>query len=42
MTTLDWATRAEIAQAIPPAYTEHIGGYLLAEVRRREREGVAA
>lgn len=39
---IDWATRAEIAQAIPPAYTEHIGGYLLAEVRRREREGVAA
>lgn len=39
---IDWATRAEIAQAIPPAYTEHIGHYLLAEVRRREREGVAA
>lgn len=33
---IDWATRAEIAQAIPPAYTEHIGGYLLAEVRRRQ------
>ena len=27
---IDWATRAEIAQAIPPAYTEHIGGYLMA------------
>jgi DNA (cytosine-5)-methyltransferase 1 len=34
---IDWATRAEIAQAIPPAYTEHIGGYLLAEVQRRQR-----
>lgn len=39
---IDWATRAEIAQAIPPAYTEFIGGFLLAEIRRREREGVAA
>jgi predicted methyltransferase len=26
--------RAEIAQAIPPAYTEHIGGYLLAAVQK--------
>lgn len=29
---IDWATRAEIAQAIPPAYTEHIGPYLMAAV----------
>lgn len=28
-------------EAIPPAYTEHIGGYLLAEVQRRS-EAVAA
>jgi len=28
-------TKAEIAQAIPPAYTEHIGGYLMAEVMAR-------
>lgn len=33
---IDWATRAEIAQAIPPAYTEHIGGYLMQAVRLRE------
>jgi DNA (cytosine-5)-methyltransferase 1 len=32
---IDWATRAEIAQAIPPAFGEHIGGYLMAEVRAR-------
>ncbi len=30
-------TTAEISQAIPPAYTEHIGGYLLAEVKRRAK-----
>jgi DNA (cytosine-5)-methyltransferase 1 len=34
---IDWMTRAELTQAIPPAYCEHVGGYLLAEVRRRER-----
>jgi DNA (cytosine-5)-methyltransferase 1 len=32
---IDWATRAEIAQAIPPAYTEHIGHYLMAEIKAR-------
>jgi DNA (cytosine-5)-methyltransferase 1 len=37
---IDWMTAAEISQAIPPAYTEHIGGYLLAETKRRS--GVAA
>ncbi len=26
---IDWMTRKELTQAIPPAYTEHIGGYLL-------------
>lgn len=34
---IDWMTTAEISQAIPPAYTEHIGGYLLAEVKRRAK-----
>lgn len=30
---IDWMTREEIAQAIPPAYTEFIGAHLLAAVR---------
>jgi hypothetical protein len=39
---IDWMTRAEMAQAIPPAMTRHIGFYLLAEVERRsELEAVA-
>jgi DNA (cytosine-5)-methyltransferase 1 len=29
---IDWMTRRELSQAIPPAYTEHIGEYLLREV----------
>jgi DNA (cytosine-5)-methyltransferase 1 len=33
---IDWMTRAELAESIPPAYTEHIGRQLL------ERLAVAA
>jgi hypothetical protein len=29
---IDWMTRAEMAQAIPPAYTKHIGEYLLRHI----------
>lgn len=32
---VDWMTWDELAQAIPPAYTEHIGGYLMAELAAR-------
>ena len=32
---IDWMTLGELSEAIPPAYTEHIGGYLLAELRAR-------
>ena len=29
---ITWMTRAELTQAIPPAYTEHIGKYLMKEL----------
>lgn len=29
---VDWMTRAELAEAIPPAYTEYIGRHLLAAI----------
>ena len=32
---IDWMTRDEMTQAIPPAYTEWIGGYLMAEINAR-------
>ncbi|HEY4451039.1 MAG TPA: hypothetical protein VGN13_05545 [Solirubrobacteraceae bacterium] len=32
---IDWMTYDELAEAIPPAYTEHVGRYLMAEVRQR-------
>jgi DNA (cytosine-5)-methyltransferase 1 len=30
---IDWTTRDELAQAIPPAYTEHVGRQLLEAIR---------
>jgi DNA (cytosine-5)-methyltransferase 1 len=30
---IDWMTRDELAQAIPPAYTEHIGLHLMEELK---------
>jgi DNA (cytosine-5)-methyltransferase 1 len=32
-----WMKRYEAREAIPPAYTEHIGGYLLEEVNRIQK-----
>jgi hypothetical protein len=29
---IDWMNRAELSQAIPPAYTEYIGKYLMQAV----------
>lgn len=31
---IDWMTRAELSQAIPPPYTEFIGRQLLRHIRR--------
>lgn len=37
---IDWMTRAEFTQAIPPAYTEYIGKYLMEQIRFGElKEG---
>jgi DNA (cytosine-5)-methyltransferase 1 len=36
---IDWMTRDELSEAIPPAYTEHIGHYLMLEVNERRRDG---
>jgi DNA (cytosine-5)-methyltransferase 1 len=33
---IDWMTKHGLAQAIPPAMTEYVGHYLMAEVRRRQ------
>jgi len=33
---MPWATREGLREAIPPPYTEHVGGFLMAEVRRRQ------
>ncbi|MGW8936006.1 hypothetical protein [Gordonia terrae] len=32
---IDWATHKEMAEAVPPAYTEHIGGHLMRAVEAR-------
>lgn len=39
---MPWATRDEINQAVPPAYTEHIGGYLMATAKLTPISGAAA
>jgi len=33
---IDWMTRKELTQAIPPAYTEYIGGYLMKAVEVKQ------
>jgi DNA (cytosine-5)-methyltransferase 1 len=38
---IDWMRRPELSEAIPPRYTEHIGGYLMAEIDARRMEPAA-
>lgn len=33
---IDWMTRAELGEAIPPPYTEHVGRWLIDHLYRRE------
>lgn len=35
---ISWMTHPELAQAIPPAFTRHVGSYLLSEVERRRTD----
>lgn len=39
---IDWMGRDALGQAIPPAYTEHVGAFLLKEVEARKRATVHA
>jgi DNA (cytosine-5)-methyltransferase 1 len=32
---IDWMTNDEMAEAVPPAYTEHIGQQLFAHVQQK-------
>ena len=38
---IDWMKKEDLAQAIPPAYTEHIGEFLMREVNARRLEKAA-
>ena len=38
---IDWMTKGEINEAIPPAYTELIGKQIIEYICAKEREAVA-
>jgi hypothetical protein len=39
---IDWMTLAELCQAIPPAYTQWIGEYLMRSIATELRPGARA
>lgn len=39
---IDWMNREEMAEAIPPYYTEWIGGQLMSHLRLTELEQIIA
>lgn len=39
---IEWMTRDELSEAIPPVYTEHIGHYLMREIEGRESNGATS
>jgi DNA (cytosine-5)-methyltransferase 1 len=39
---IDWMTKAELNEAIPPSYTEFVGKQLLKEIARISKQAVVA
>jgi DNA (cytosine-5)-methyltransferase 1 len=38
---IDWTNREELAEAVPPAYTEYVGRQLMASLVQQEQKAAA-